>query len=139
MSDLRRQIKNQIYALYEASSLPDLVSGMYFGRTPSGVTQDDYPLIVYQIVRSGAQYVLGSFVPRFEDVLVEFKIVSAADASTEAENICEALTGVYDGAALSFTGWTLLEMVREAIDGPYLDDVGVWNLNVTYRLICQGG
>lgn len=137
MSDLRRQIKNQLHLLYANSALPTLVTGMYYGRTPAGVTQDDYPLIVYQITRSRTEFVLGSLVPRFEDVLVEFKIVSAKSASTEAENICETLVGVYDGASLALAGWTLLEMVREEVFGPYLDDVGVWNLNVVYRITCQ--
>ena len=115
--ELRRQIKKQLYSLYDSSELPNMVSGMYWGKLPSGVTQDDFPVIVYWAGNSIAEYNLGSFVPKRESLLVTFKILSDAEASTEAEDICETLTETYDGASLSLTGWTLLEMVRTDIAG----------------------
>jgi len=135
--DLRRQIKNKIYELYSNSALADALNGLYWGKAPSGVNQDDFPIATYYISTSLAEYNLGTFTPKREILTLTFKILSGAEASTEAENICETLTETYDGASLSLTGWTLLEMARTDIAGPYLDDMDVWNVNVTYRLLVE--
>jgi len=108
---------------------------------PEGVTQDNYPIVTYQIITTSSEYTFeGGYTPKVEAPLILFKILSNSTVSTEAENILEKLTGVYDGAALSLTGWSLVELTRvetNSVTGPYMDDQGIINLNVRYRAICH--
>lgn len=140
MSVLQRQLKSQIYSLYNADTtgFKTAINGLYHYRPPKNITQDDYPIVTYHFLTTSFDYTFDNGqTPSFEDVLVEFKILSKEEVSTEAENILEKLEGVYDGASLSLTGWSKLEMSRDAIIGPYKDDQLIWNINVRYRILCE--
>ena len=140
MSVLQRQLKNQIYSLYDADTtgFKSSINGLYFYLPPKNITQDNYPIVTYRILTTSFDYTFdGGQTPKMEDVLVQFNILSKEEVSTEAENILEKLEGVYDGASLSLTGWSRLEMSRDAIIGPYKDDQLIWNVNVRYRILCE--
>lgn len=140
MSVLQRQLKSQIYNLYntDVTGFKTSINGLYFYTPPKNITQDNYPIVTYRFLTTSFDYTFDNGqTPRYEDVLVEFKILSKEEVSTEAENILEKLEGVYDGASLSLTGWARLEMSRDAIIGPYKDDQLIWNINVRYRILCE--
>jgi len=143
LSLLQRQAKIQIYSLYSADTtgFKSGITQLYHGKPDHSLTQDDYPLVIYSFLPSQGEYYFDSgSSPSTETLFVVFKILSASTVSTEAENILEKLHGVYDGASLTLSGWSLREMLRDKRDGvvgPYTDDNGIWHLNTTYRSICD--
>lgn len=143
---LQRQIKKQIDALCanDTTGFKTAITALRHAKLLRGDTPDKYPIVVYSFLpTSGTYYFDSGSSPSTETLFVVFKILSANTTnavSTEAENILEKLHGVYDGASLTLSGWSLREMLRDKRDGvvgPYVDDSGIWHLNTTYRLICD--
>jgi len=141
---IQRQLKTQLYAKYsgDKTGFKTAVSGgMYWVKAPDGVTQDNYPIVLYYPLDSSAEFFFGSgATPSGETVPIVFKILSASTTSTEAENILKLLESVYDGCSLTLSGWTLREFRRPergAISGPYLDPKNIWNLNALYQAVCD--
>jgi len=143
MSVLQRQLKAKIWDKYNAdtSGFKSSINGMYYYKAPDGITQDNYPIILFSTVTTSSDF---SFhrgaIPTAEMPLIEFKILSKNVISTEAEDILEKLQAVFDGASLTLSGWRVRELRREArnsITGPYADEFGIWNINALYRAICD--
>ena len=141
---IQRQLKTQLYAKYsgDTTGFKTAVSGgMYWVKPPAGVTQENYPIVLYYPLVSDGEYYLGQGMsPSVEIVPIMFKILSASTTSTEAENILKLLETVYDGCSLTLSGWTLRQFHREfrnSITGPYVDENDIWNLNALYRAVCD--
>ena len=143
MGVLQRQIKTKIWDKYNAdtSGFKTAINGLYFYKAPDGVTQDNYPIILYSIVTTSSDFVFNrGAVPSAEMPLIEFKILSKNVISTEAEDILEKLQTVFDGASLTLSGWRVRELRREprnSVTGPYVDEFGIWNINALYRAVCD--
>jgi len=143
MGVLQRQIKAKLFDKYNAdtSGFKTAINGFYFYKAPDGITQDNYPIIVYSIVTTSSDFVFNrGAVPSAETPLIEFKILSKNVISTEAEDILEKLQTLFDGASLTLSGWRVRELRREqrnSVTGPYVDEFGIWNINALYRAICD--
>ncbi|MCK9357180.1 MAG: hypothetical protein M0R22_08580 [Dehalococcoidia bacterium] len=143
MGVLQRQIKAKLFDKYNAdtSGFKTAINGFYFYKAPDGITQDNYPIVLYSIITTSSELTFsGGAVPSTETPLIEFKILSKNVISTEAEDILEKLQAVFDGASLTLSGWRVRELRRElrnSITGPYVDEFGIWNINALYRAVCD--
>lgn len=143
---IQQQLKKELWDKYNEDTTgfkSALTGGLYFDRAPDVYTQANYPLATMNFITTHSYYTFAKHTtPQMEEVLVDFHILSRPTnkSSSEAEGILAKLETVYDGCSLTLSGWTLVEMTREprnSVVGPYLDDDGVWNLGVKYRVLAH--
>lgn len=114
------------------NSLYNSVSGkMYLTEAPQGTT---YPYIVYHLITGTQNY---QFVENFEEVVIQFDIVSQNSSSTEANTIFGYLMSLYDECTLTVTGYSHIRMDRHyySLDR-YVED-NVWVYVSRYSVLIQ--
>lgn len=91
------------------TTLETLVGGrVYLDQSPKGTQV--FPYIVFFIVHSNQQ---DTFKNQLDNTLVQFSIFSASTGMTEITAIYDALKAVFDDAALSISGSTVVWMIRQ--------------------------
>ena len=140
---IQEQVKHQIFDLWvnDNSGFNSAINGMFPGKYPSGITQDDFPLVTLNIITSDVGYTFDdSQVPHFEEIIIHFLLLSSTLDTDEITDVLDKLEALYDGASLDLTGWGLLEMTRipgNAVVGPFLDEDEVWNITIKYSVSCE--
>lgn len=101
-------MKNLTTAIFSKMSGSDFANAIG-GRLYKGQAPDDtqFPYAVYRVVTGMPER---TFSERYENVTVQFTLVSSASGSTEIEDMFTHLKALYDECALSITGSTLVWM-----------------------------
>lgn len=97
-----KALSQAIFSKLSGSLLDTDINGrLYKGQADDGA---EFPYAVYQIVSDVPER---TFTERFENVLIQFSLFSAASGSTEIEDMFSHLKALYDECSLSITGYTL--------------------------------
>lgn len=89
------------------------------------------PYITYQFISDKTEDLLRE---EFEDVLVQFDIISEEESSDEIEDIYDLLKEMYDWCELSISGKNFVFMRRELTT--FMRDLenNYWQYSITYRV-----
>ncbi|MEM4227500.1 MAG: DUF3168 domain-containing protein [Candidatus Caldarchaeum sp.] len=133
--DLKEVFKGIVAKFNASTDLKNSVSGLYAYQAPANAT---FPYIILTMQGNIPWDTMGEG-PSGEGILVQFSIFSNKfpDAG-EAMNILKLLTGAYDEAVISMSGYTSLRMKRQG--GTYLIGQpmdGLFHAPVRYVLTVQ--
>jgi hypothetical protein len=111
------------------------------GRLYKAQSEDDaaYPYAVYMVVTGMPER---TFSERYENVTVQFTLVSAASGSTEIEDMFTHLKALYDECALTISGSTLVWMRLENYTGAMKEEHAtltgsqfVWVIHADFEIL----
>ena len=91
-----------------------------------------FPYGVMALVSNVPDWTFGE---NFEDCLIQFNLFSENSLCTEIGLTYEALKTAFDFFDLVITGYETVSMVREVAN--LLKIEGVWQYNVSYRIVVQ--
>ena len=102
------------------STLSTYVGGrIYLDEIPENVPVV-FPHVVYRIVGGSKD---DTFTEDFEEILIEFLLVSTSSGATEITTMYNRLTSLYDECILSITSKTFYRMHRPGPPVTYVEDV----------------
>ena len=134
--ELLRALKIAIFerATEAGSPLGQLVGTKVFDtRVPPG---QDPPWVRYYVVAAGEENVFYTKPPVATRLRVAFDAVSSQPVATEAENIADAVTKEFDGAALVQDNWSFSfkRLSKRKIFDP---DTQSWMVTVEYQVVAK--
>ena len=134
--ELLRALKIAIFerATETGSPLGQLVGTKVFDtRVPPG---QDPPWVRYYVVAAGEENVFYTKPPVATRLRVAFDAVSSQSVATEAENIADAVTKEFDGAALVQDNWSFSfkRLSKRKIFDP---DTQSWMVTVEYQVVAK--
>ena len=106
------------------------VAGKLFnGQAPQGTTA---PYVVLETPSDEPEYMIAP--NQFEILDIQFSIYSDNRSVVEVETIFNNLIALYDDAALTISGWTVIKFER-GIANVFPDEAGRWQKVVEYNLL----
>lgn len=104
---------------------------MYLGLAPQEST---YPYCVYNLITDTHNF---QFTEKFEDVIVQFDIVSNSSSATECNTLFGYLTTLYDNTPLTVSSYYHIKTDRLYSSLTFYTDEAVWVYTVQYRVLIQ--
>lgn len=133
--DLDAVFKGIVAKFNASSQLKAAVSGLYAYQPPA---QAVFPHIVFTVQGNTPWDTFGDG-PAGEGIIIQFSVFSKKFPDVaEVNNIVKLLTGAYDEANLSISGYYTLRMQRQGAIYPIGHPVeGIFHAPVRYRLTIQ--
>jgi hypothetical protein len=103
------------------------------GRFYKSVAVQDavFPYVVYNIISDVPEY---NFTESFEDIRLQFDLLSKSTSSAEIEDMYSNLKSVFDWCNFTITGNTIVHMRRDLARLTNETDYGIFVYNVDYKL-----
>jgi hypothetical protein len=90
-----------------------------------------FPYVVYNIISDVPEY---NFTESFEDIRLQFDLLSKSTSSAEIEDMYSNLKSVFDWCNFTITGNTIVHMRRDLARLTNETDYGIFVYNVDYKL-----
>ena len=129
MADVITELFNAIYARYGATPLSGKIDELYNTEATEEAT---FP---YGTVSLPSNVPVWTFNSNFEDVLIQFKLVSEADTTVEVIEAFTALKAAFDFFDLVIAGHETISLVRESSN--LLRAESRWVYDITYRILIK--
>lgn len=104
---------------------------MYLGFAPQDTTS---PYAVYNLINDASDY---QFIEQFEEVVIQFDIVSQSASAVECNTLFGYLISLYDNCSLTVSGYSHIRMDRLYSSLNYYSEDGSWVYTVQYRILIQ--
>ena len=133
MADFLTNVGTGIKTLFDTTNdfSTAMSGGLWYDESKPNNT---FPYCVYSFLGDKPMYYFAASNPdEGEDILVQFNIYDKTASAININKYEGYLRALFDWAAISVTGYTLMEMRRDTtIPAFKVDDV--WQITVTYRI-----
>ena len=120
---------NAIYNRYLATPLDDKITALY------NTEADEEAVSPYGTFSLASNVPEWTFDDNFESCIVQFTLISKDDTCDEILDAAVALKAAFDFFSLEIVGYTTVSLIRMVANLIRIE--GVWQYNVSYRILMQ--